>query len=123
MTNLANQIAALSAAATGGTWIAARRSSIVGRGIVSSPEGRMIGNIVEHDDAPENAALIVALRNAVPHIVAALNAQAEVEALRARVAELEGHLSNALEALAYEGCCAPDCVECGSARKALEAKL
>lgn len=72
--------------ATPGTWMAAPFSSVVGRGIVSTHEGRMIGQIVEHEDAPGNAALIVAAVNALPDLLT------QLESLQARIAELEGAL-------------------------------
>lgn len=53
---------------TPGNWIAAPRSSIVGRPIVSAPQGRSICNVTEHDDAEANARLIAA----APELLAAL---------------------------------------------------
>lgn len=66
--DLADRIEALDAKATAGEWLAPRRTSVIGSGIIAAPVGRMVGDIFEHD----NAALIVALRNAVPEILAAL---------------------------------------------------
>lgn len=114
MTNLANQIERLSAAATPGEWRthAAKRGF---KGDIFVPTAKQVQDChhiarlfadkpkkvpldelqvrVESNEAirqiETNAALIVTLRNAVPQIIAALNAADEVEALRARVVKLE----------------------------------
>lgn len=96
MTDLANQIAALSSAATPGEWVNVDQSPESGIKLRGGSHHYAIAQLASYwqgpgprsDEALANAALIVALRNAVPQIVAALNAADEADALRARVAEL-----------------------------------
>ncbi|MFZ5744431.1 MAG: hypothetical protein ACOY7T_08135 [Pseudomonadota bacterium] len=99
----------LLAKATPGDWVAAAKPSrIVGWPIVSQ-QGRAIGsvnyvdpagfapaNAALNDEAKANAALIVALRNAAPFLIATAR---EVEGLRAEVARLTDELRKANEPL------------------------
>ncbi len=88
--DLVEKLRALDAAATGGTWIAAPFSSIVGAPIVSSPSGRSVASVTyfdlgdgfrKHDEeSAANAELVTFLRNAVPDI---LGMAAEITRLRA----------------------------------------
>lgn len=45
---------------TPGKWMAPRRTSVLGRGIVSTHQGRMVCTVAEHDEAEANARLIAA---------------------------------------------------------------
>lgn len=98
MTDNLEELERLLEKATPGEWIAAAKPSrIVGWPIVSE-QGRAIGsvnyvdpagfapaNAALNDEAKANAALIVALRNAAPSLIATAR---EVEGLRAEVARL-----------------------------------
>lgn len=90
MTNLIDKIERLSAAATPGEWHL--QTGAIGINPWISAEnwtrpngsyvrGGCILNMVAHDEREQDAALIVALRNAVPEILAALRAQQHAEAL------------------------------------------
>lgn len=94
----------LLANATPGDWVAAAKPSrIVGWPIVSQ-QGRAIGsvnyvdpagfapaNAALNDEAKANAALIVALRNAAPSLIATAR---EIEGLRAALSTAIGYVEN-----------------------------
>lgn len=94
MTNInQDELRKLAEAATGGTWIAAPYSSVVGAPIVAAPTGRSIASVTyfalgegfkKHDEeSAANAALIVYLRNNVPAILSQAD---EIARLRKRLA-------------------------------------
>lgn len=85
MTDLKTKLAALHPNMTPGTWMAASKSSVVGRGVVAAPSGRMIGSIIEHGEAPANAEWIALTGSEAnrAEIIAALEAVEECERLRA----------------------------------------
>lgn len=81
MTELANQIEALSAAATPGKHHAFQSTLEPDRWYVSNGSTAILATEIGAS-GHDQAALTALLFNAVPQIIAALNAQAEVEALR-----------------------------------------
>ncbi|MGL5736470.1 MAG: hypothetical protein ACRCYS_16535 [Beijerinckiaceae bacterium] len=65
-----DELEKLLAEATPGDWMAPRRTSVLGQGIVSTHQGRMIANAADHDECAANSALIVHLRNNAPAMLA-----------------------------------------------------
>lgn len=86
MTNLSTELARLAEAATAGPWEATKDVRKPYKRLYSCPaiyseEGMVAETLAGLPGEENNAALIVALRNAVPELLSALRAQQHAEAL------------------------------------------